>query len=203
MEKGNEFLEKLKKSLEHLPFAEVDRALSYYRESLEDKLEDGLTEKEAVESFGDIDTIVKNIEEEIPLTTVVKDKVLNKTKNNSNVNKVLLGIVIVLTSPLWFAFLATGLFILFGFYALLWSIPVTIGTLYISLYPIAVLGVIFGFIRVFTIDIFTGIAYLGLGIFTAGLAVMFFKPILKGCKLWFKVNIWPFKKLKQYIIRKG
>ncbi len=202
MSKGNEFLIELKNKLSHLPISETGKVLSYYSESLEDKIEDGMTEEEAVKSFGSIEEIVKNLEAEIPLSTVVKDKVKTKTKT-SDVNIALLIMVLILGSPIWISFLALAFGLFVGAVAVLWALPITIVSIYVSLYPIAISGIFFGFVRMFEVSFSTGLAYLAVGVISAGLAVMFFKPVLEGCKLWIKINIYPFKKLKQWLIRKA
>ncbi len=200
--KSEEFLTELKNRIAHLPATEVLRVLSYYSESLEDKLEDGFTEEQAIKSFGSIDEIVKNVEEEVPITLVMKDKVKTKSSGNG-VNKVLIAIIVVLTFPIWIALLVGAFGIAVGVYAVLWTIPIIIGSVYFSLYPIAICGIFYGFVRMFTLGVPTGLAYLGVGIISVGLAIMLFYPLLEGAKLWLKINVWPFKKIKQWLIRKA
>lgn len=75
-----EFLGKIESRLSNLPNREVEKIISYYNESIEDKLDDGMTEEDAIKSFGTIDSIVSNIEEEISFNDVVKDKISNSNK---------------------------------------------------------------------------------------------------------------------------
>ncbi len=206
MSKGDEFLLELKNSLAHLPISETGRVLSYYSESLQDRLEDGMTEEEAIKSFESIEEIVKNLEAEIPLSAVVKDKVISKTTKNkqmSGVNIMLLILVIILGSPIWICLLAILFSMAVLVVAVLWTIPVVVVSVYFSLYPIAISGIIYGFARIFTISFPTGLAYLGVGVASAGLAIMLFMPIIESLKVWLKINIYPFKKLKQWLIRRG
>ncbi len=204
---GKQFLQQLKIRLNHLPPLEVGKVLSYYSESLEDKLEDGFTEEEAVKSFGSIEDIVKNIEEEISLSTIVIEKVKSKRKkdsemNKGEVNKILIIIMIALTFPIWIGVVG-GLFgLILAFYSILWTIPIAVGSMYVCLYPIAITNVLFGFVRIVTMDIFSGLALLGVGIVSIGIAIAFYKPIKEFFILWIKLNIWPFKKIKQWLIRR-
>ncbi len=202
MSKIDEFLLELKNRMAHLPLTESGKVLSYYSESLQDRIEDGMSEEEAIKSIESIDQIVKNIEAEIPLSAVVKDKVKTKTKN-TNVNTVLLVLVLVLSSPIWIPILAVIFALAIAFYAVLWTIPIIIGSLYVSLFPIAISGIFSGFTRMFTISFPTGLAYLGVGLVSAGFAIMLFLPLLEAAKAWIKINIYPFKKLKQWLIRKA
>ena len=52
------FLEQLDNSLRVLPKKERRTYVAYYREMIRDRMEDGWSESEAVDSLGDIDVIV-------------------------------------------------------------------------------------------------------------------------------------------------
>ena len=64
--KRSEFLEKLKAQLWALPEGDVQNSLDYYSEMIDDRMEDGLPEEEAVAAVGDLDEIVKQILSETP-----------------------------------------------------------------------------------------------------------------------------------------
>lgn len=201
MSKSEEFLQQLKSALAHLPYSEVERVVSYYSENVQDKIEDGVSEEEAIASFGNLDEIVSMIEEEVTITSIVKDKVIKKSKD-SNVNKILIGIIAVLGIPLWIGLggLAIGLGI--GFLAVFWSIPFALGSMYISLAFTSVSGIFIGFIRMFTFEFATGIAYFGVGVIASGLVVMFFQPIVQFFRVFGQWNLWPFKKIKQRLLKR-
>lgn len=202
MSRGDEFLVELKCRLSHLPVSEVGKILSFYSESIQDKVEDGWTEEQAVKSFGNMNEIVSNIEADIPFGAFVKDKVVSKSSNQSSTVKVLLIVIAILTLPIWVPIVAVIFAVVVMIYAVLWIIPITIGALYFSLYLMAISGVIFGFLRIFTVSFSTGLGYLGFGLICTGLVIMLLKPLGKAGSLWIKANIWPFKKLKQWIVRR-
>lgn len=52
-----EFLSELERALGKLPHAEVEQALAFYDEAISDRMEDGLSEAEAVADLGSIDEI--------------------------------------------------------------------------------------------------------------------------------------------------
>lgn len=56
-----EFIKKLKKELKALPAAETNRALDYYSELIDDRMESGSTEEAAISAMGDIGAIAANI----------------------------------------------------------------------------------------------------------------------------------------------
>ena len=64
----NEFLLKLKKGLRGLPQADIDERLTFYSEMIDDRMEEGLTETEAVEAIGSVNDVTAQILAETPLT---------------------------------------------------------------------------------------------------------------------------------------
>ena len=73
-----EFLNELSAKLAGLPEEEVGERLSFYREMIEDRMEDGVPESEAVAQIGTPDEITAQIMSEIPLTRLVKEKVADR-----------------------------------------------------------------------------------------------------------------------------
>jgi len=57
----NEFIKELSAQLASLPQSEIEKSIAYYSEVIDDRLEDGMTEPEAVAAIGSIPTIVENI----------------------------------------------------------------------------------------------------------------------------------------------
>lgn len=53
-----EFLSELERALGKLPHTEVEQALAFYDEAISDRMEDGLSEAEAVADLGPIDAIL-------------------------------------------------------------------------------------------------------------------------------------------------
>ena len=64
--KKNEFLLELKERLVGLPETDMKQSLDYYTEMIDDRMEDGLSEEEAVAAIGDLDEIVRQILTETP-----------------------------------------------------------------------------------------------------------------------------------------
>lgn len=61
-----EFLSELERALGKLPHAEVEQALAFYDEAISDRMEDGLSEAEAVAGLGPVDEIAAQIAAETP-----------------------------------------------------------------------------------------------------------------------------------------
>ena len=53
------FLSKLEKRLKSLPEEDMQKTLEYYREMIDDRVEDGLSEEEAIADIGPIEEIAE------------------------------------------------------------------------------------------------------------------------------------------------
>ena len=56
-----EFLAQLRKGLSGLPREDIEDRLAFYSEMIEDRMEEGFSEKEAVSAIGSVDEIVSQI----------------------------------------------------------------------------------------------------------------------------------------------
>jgi len=82
----NEFIRELESRIKKYP--DHSEITSYYYELIQDKMDSGMTEYEAVESLGSLDKIVKDIENErdsLKDEVVVSDNLENKTSNETKV----------------------------------------------------------------------------------------------------------------------
>ena len=70
----NEFLSALRAALSGLPEADVKERISFYSESIDDRIEEGRTEQEAVSELGTVEEIAAQIIAETPLVKIVKKK---------------------------------------------------------------------------------------------------------------------------------
>ena len=120
-----EFITTLYNRLSGLPQQDIDNSIEFYSEMIDDRIEEGLTEEEAVSEIGCIDDVVSQIMSEIPLTKLVKEKV--KPKQSLKAWEIVL---LVLSSPIWLS-------ILIAIFAIVFSVYITIWSIIISFYAIA------------------------------------------------------------------
>lgn len=109
-----EFLEQLNKKLKKLPKREVGERINFYSEMIDDRIEEGLTEEEAVSAVGTVEEIVLQITEEIQSA---------KTDENTRSKRKLRAweiILLILGSPLWGSLLIVGFSVGFVLYTVLW-----------------------------------------------------------------------------------
>lgn len=128
-----EFLLLLKKRLAYLSNAEVQRHLDFYEEAINDRMDDGMDEYQAVKDLGELNDIVDLIKEEdnekktkketiIEAKEKVTEKVVEKV-SNVNLNKVSksiskVAIIAILTGLIIFC----GVFLIFGLFSLIFSL---------------------------------------------------------------------------------
>lgn len=92
----SEFLAALREKLNGVPEEDINKSLDFYEEMIDDRVEDGMSEKEAVEALGSMEEIIAQILSEVSLPKLVKEKV--KPKQSLKVWEIVL---IVLGAPIW------------------------------------------------------------------------------------------------------
>lgn len=111
-----EFLQQIARGIAGLPQADVDRWLEYYTEMLEDRIEDGMSEEEAVASLGAPAEVVRQILSQTPLAKLIKSKVTPKRKLPAWEI-----VLLALGSPLWVAIGIVLVALFFSVFTVLWS----------------------------------------------------------------------------------
>lgn len=190
----SEFIFELKKQLSGLPDEDIQKAIQYYSEMIDDRIEDGLSEEEAVAAIGSIKDIVSQILSETPLTRIVKERV-----KPSKALGIWAIVLIVLGAPVWLPILLSLLATLLAVYIVIWAVIIV---LYSAVLCVA-LGAIAAFICIFA-TLFSkhfALAFLFLGatLICAGFTALLFigfnqvtkgilflsKKALTGIKGWF------------------
>lgn len=200
-----DFLKKLTDELTHIPPVEIVKAIGYYKESIEDRVDDGMTEEEAVRSLGSFEEIIKNIEDEVSLGSVVKDKVKRRVEqdNSSGNNKLLLVVLAIVTFPIWGMACLVGVSLVFAFYVAIWGLFIAVLGTYFSAFVAGGILLFVGIFRAISLDILTGVAYIGVGLIFIGVTIAFMKPIFWLVRKWLQINALPFIKLKKWIMKRG
>lgn len=116
-----EFLTALQEGLKGLPQADIQHRIEFYREMIEDRMEDGMSEEEAVAALGPVRDIVAQILSETPLPRLVRERV--KPKRPIRAWEIVL---LVLGSPVWVPLLFAGILVVLACYAVLWSCIITL-----------------------------------------------------------------------------
>lgn len=196
--KKDEFLFELRKKLRGLPKNDIESKIGFYSEMIDDLIEEGMNEEEAVAKIGSTDEIVNTILEDTPLSVIVKEK--TKPKKKITAIEVL---IVILGFPLWFPLLLTALILCFVGYILLWVLAVVVYSVFIAV-TVSVLGGIGVAIYYLIVNnsFYAGILISG-AIVCAGLSILLFY----GCIYTTKGIIKLTKKLllgfKRMLVGKG
>jgi len=164
-----EFILALYKKLPSLPDKEVEERLAFYIETIDDRMEDGLSEEEAVAAIGTVEEIAAQILADIPVITLAKEACKPKTHL-----KAWEIILLILGSPVWFSLLIAAFAVVLSLYATLWSVLISLWAVFVSLAACALAGIVAGAGFAVIGHGFSGIAIIGAGIVCAGLTVFLF-----------------------------
>lgn len=181
-----EFLNKLKQGLSGMPKDDVEERLAFYSEMIDDYMEEGLLEEEAVAKIGSVDEIVADVIADTPFTKLLKEKM-----KGQRALKAWEIVLIVLGFPIWFSLLVGIFSIAISLYAVLWSVIVSLWAVFGALVGTAVGGVLGSILFIYTGNMLSGFLVLGGGIACAGLAIFAFY----GCKEATKGVLWLTKKI--------
>lgn len=168
-----EFLEQLHNGLSGLPQNDIEEGLTFYSEMIDDRMDEGLSEEEAVSAIGSVDEIVKQVVADIPLAKIAKERI--KPKRRLSAGEIVL---LALGSPIWFSLAVAAFAVILSLYVSLWAVIISLWAVFGSLVGCAVGGVAAGVVITFTDSVPSGIAILAAGLVCAGLAIFFFY----GCR---------------------
>ena len=168
-----EFLAQLRKGLSGLPQNDIEERVAFYSEIIDDRIEEGITEEEAVAAIGTVDEIVKQVVAETPLAKIAKERI--KSKRRLSAGEIVL---LVLGSPIWLSFGIAVFAVILSLYFSLWAMIISLWAVFASLILCAFGGVVAGIVLACSGNALSGIAMLAAGIVCAGLSIFMFY----GCK---------------------
>lgn len=135
-----EFLAALEKEIGGLPQEDRQRSLEFYAEAIDDRMESGMTEEEAVASLGSVKEIARQILEATPLPRLIRARV-----TPSRSLRVWEIILLVLGSPVWFSLLLAAAAVALSVYVAIWSVVLSVYAVVLALAVSGVVAVIRGF----------------------------------------------------------
>jgi len=184
-----EFLSALRKGLSGLPQEDIEGRLTFYDEMIEDRIEEGLSEEEAVAAAGSVDDIAAQTVADIPLSKLAKERIL--PKRGIKAWELLL---LVLGSPIWLSLAIAAAAVVLAVYVTLWAVIISLWAVFAALAAAAV-----GSVPVYVVFIAgsssaSAFAMLSAGLVCAGLAIfMFFgsKEAAKGIAAFTRrITVW-------------
>ena len=153
------FLKALEDRLDGLSAQERARALEFYAQSVDDRVEDGMAEEQAVAALGEVDQIARELLADQPLKVVVRERA---RREGGAAGRVLL---LILASPLLLVLLACVLSV----YASLWAVVV-------SLFAAGAAGAVLGVAGGIVIQAANGLCLCGAGLVCVALGLVLLDP---------------------------
>jgi len=200
-----QFLAALKERMNALPENDSSRWLDYYEEMINDRMEDGMTEEQAVAEMDDLDGIMSQILEDIPLQRLVRARV-KKPRSLQGWEIAL----IVLGSPLWLTLLLAAAAValalaaaLLAVYVTMWAVVVTLYAAVLTLAIACVAGVACGVVMLFLGNPTAALLLSGGGLVCGGLSILMFFAVNLIAKGLIALTRKLFRAVKIRLIRKG
>ena len=173
-----EFLGTLRKGLHGLPQNDIEERLTFYGEMIDDRIEEGLSEEEAVSAVGDVNEIAAQAVAETPLAKIAKERIRPKRRL-----KAWEIVLIALGSPIWLSLAIAAASVIFAVYVSLWAVIVSLWAVFVSLAVCAVGSVPMCIFFIAGGSGAQGIVTLSSGLVCAGLSIFMFygcKEVTKG-----------------------
>ncbi|MBQ8000230.1 MAG: DUF1700 domain-containing protein [Ruminococcus sp.] len=193
-----QFISELRGRLAGLPCEDIENYIQYYSEMIDDRVEDGMSEAQAVADIGSVDEIVTEILRTTPLAKLVKEKV--KPKRKLRTWEIVL---LAVGSPLWLTLGFAALCIILAVYVVIWAVVVALICVNIALFATA--AALFACVAGLAVSshIPEMLMCLGAALIIGGLSILMFllvKAAIKG-------TVWLSKKIvlgiKSCFVRKG
>lgn len=163
------FLLSLNEKLSDLPQTEIEERLRFYSEMIEDRMEEGFSEEEAVMAVGSVEEISAQIKADILPASTAKEK--GKPKRRRNTWEIIL---LVLGCPIWISLLVAVFAVILSLSAALWSVIVSLWAVFISVIACALGSILAGVGFACFGNSLTGAAMIGAGLVCGGISMLLF-----------------------------
>ncbi len=177
-----EFLSKLRSALSGLPKDEVEERMNFYEEMIDDRMEDGVSEEEAVAAAGDVDGIAKKALSEVPMSKIMKERITPKSEWQPW--EILL---LVLGFPLWFPLLIAAGVLVLALYVVILSLDISLWAGEIGLWGGAIGGIVIAVLYGVNGFGVPALAMLGIGLISAGVSIFWFYICIAATKGLFRL----------------
>ena len=191
-----DFLLALEKRLEGLPEADRQASLDFYAEMLDDLVEGGMTEAEAVATLGSVDTIAEEILMDTPLPKLVKAKMKKRRLSGLEITLLAVGF------PIWLPILVSLLSVIFAIYVSLWAAVISLYAANVAMAACAPTGILAAVVLFASGKPTAALLFLGAGLALAGLSILWFLLCNLTAKGMWKLSRLTLRGIKACFIRK-
>ena len=192
-----DFLMVLAARLEVLSDADKKASLDYYAEMLDDLVESGMTEAEAVASLGSVDAIAEEILLDVPLTKLVQAKMKKRRRlTGTEITLLIVGL------PIWLPLLISAFAIVFSAYVSLWAVVISLYAADVSFAAGSLAGLVGAIMMFVGGQPASGLLFLGAMLALAGLAILLFFGCNAVAKCACKLGRLTLRGIKACFVRK-
>ena len=184
-----EFIDELRERLSKLPLTDTEEQIRFYEEMISDRMEEGLSEEEAIEDIGSIDAIYEQVTKDAPKSHLKLDKTKQKVESQRRKKIIILSSTTIIWVPVLIALASAALGIAVSLAAVIISLFVTLWALVASAWAVFAafalstpLALLIAILNVLNGNILSGIAILGGAMVVAGLAIFTFFGALYATK---------------------
>lgn len=192
----SDFLEQLRKALDRFSKHEIDQSLAFYAEMIDDRIEDGMTEDEAVASLGTVEGIAAQIIAETP---IVPKAIAKANTGSRTLNIVLLVVLAPIWVPLAIALAAVALSI----YLVIWAVIVSLWAVVVGFALSGLAGLASVFYLLATGFPLTALFAAGAGFLCIGIGLFCFFGVLAATKGLFNLTKLFVHKIRSLFVKEG
>lgn len=192
-----EFLFALRENLCNLPSKDINDYADYYSEMIDDRMEEGLTEEEAVADIGTPKDVADKIIGEYPIPTLIKAKL--KPKRSLRVWEIIL---IILGSPVWGALVISAVAVVISLIAALFSLVISLYAAAFAMTVSLLMGIGSVVANCILGNPHAGFLVLGCSLVCAGLGILLFLGMNKLTKWLIRAIKKLVKSIKTRLFRK-
>ncbi|MBN1778067.1 MAG: DUF1700 domain-containing protein [Clostridiales bacterium] len=190
----HDFLNELSSRLARLPDTERDKAYAFYAEIIDDSMEDGMSEEEAVGKLGSLDEITERIIAEVPMSTIIKHRVAGKNRG------LYMVLLLICGFPIWFPILISLFSVLLTLFIVFWIVDLVVWVVFGSVAAAAV-GSCIGFFL--NPEFGMRLLLLGGALACSGCAILLFPASVSVTKQFALITCQLWMKLKNAMLKKG
>ncbi len=193
-----EYLSALRNALSGLPRDDIEERIAFYGEMIDDRMEEGMSEEEAVAGIGTVDEVRVQTVADIPLQKLVKEKV--NPKRALHAWEVAL---IVLGSPVWLPLLIAAAAIVLPLYIVVWAVIISLWAVEITICACVLAALTTAVLYFAKGNIMPALMMLGSALIAAGLSVFMFFGCVAVSKGILKLTKKSGVGVKSMFIRRG
>ena len=192
-----EFLDGLRVRLAGLSTEELEASLEFYAEAIDDRVESGLSEEEAVAEIGSLGEVSGQILSELSLPKLIRTRVASRGKW-----RVWQVVLLALGAPIWLPLLLAVLVCVLAGYVVLWAMVLSLSAVALSLAAVAVAGLVSMTQALLMGNQASAAMSTGIALMGAGGAMLLFPSLGCAARRCLRLSERVLRRVKNWFIRK-